>query len=187
MGVLPAALRRVVHVSKALQQQYGVPASAGMLQWPWRGSTHHCAAPGAAFAAQAHGAAAPSKRLGLADVKHIIAVASGKGGVGKSTVSGGRGPREEGETLPESGPCAYMMGQVQCSGRSPCSSRSHTLGCMCAHARTHARLHARTHAHHTHTHTRAHTHTHTHTHARPRTHTRIYTPQPTWRSPWPRG
>jgi hypothetical protein len=34
-------------------------------------------------------AGAPSgKRLGLADVQHVVAVASGKGGVGKSTVAG---------------------------------------------------------------------------------------------------
>lgn len=32
------------------------------------------------------------KRLGLADVQHVVAVASGKGGVGKSTVAGTRHP-----------------------------------------------------------------------------------------------
>jgi Mrp family chromosome partitioning ATPase len=31
-----------------------------------------------------------AKRLGLADVQHVVAVASGKGGVGKSTVAGAR-------------------------------------------------------------------------------------------------
>lgn len=30
----------------------------------------------------------PGKRLGLAEVQHVVAVASGKGGVGKSTVAG---------------------------------------------------------------------------------------------------
>lgn len=39
---------------------------------------------GAAAATQAP----PHKRLGLADVQHVIAVASGKGGVGKSTIAG---------------------------------------------------------------------------------------------------
>jgi ATP-binding protein involved in chromosome partitioning len=39
-------------------------------------------------AARSAGQAAPAKRLGLTGVQHVIAVASGKGGVGKSTVAG---------------------------------------------------------------------------------------------------
>lgn len=50
-------------------------AAAAAAAHPWRS---------APFAT----AAAPAKRLGLSEVSHIVAVASGKGGVGKSTVAG---------------------------------------------------------------------------------------------------
>lgn len=43
-----------------------------------------------AYAKAAASGAAPGKRLGLSEVQHVVAVASGKGGVGKSTVAGAR-------------------------------------------------------------------------------------------------
>jgi len=78
-------LSKLAAAASRSQQQQQVAAS------PWTASI----AAAAAAAQRAFTAAAaaphpsPAKRLGLAEVKHIIAVASGKGGVGKSTVAGG--------------------------------------------------------------------------------------------------
>ncbi|GBF95061.1 hypothetical protein Rsub_07562 [Raphidocelis subcapitata] len=56
-------------------------------QRPWAGWRGGVGAPSAAAFATQAAAPAPAKRLGLAGVRHIVAIASGKGGVGKSTVA----------------------------------------------------------------------------------------------------
>ena len=64
----------------ALARLYHLAARSGL---------HNPAASlGRSFTSAAAAPLQPAKRLGMAEVQHIVAVASGKGGVGKSTVAG---------------------------------------------------------------------------------------------------
>ncbi|KAI8469331.1 MAG: P-loop containing nucleoside triphosphate hydrolase protein [Monoraphidium minutum] len=95
MSWLSAALRGGIQLQRPLHQWHQAIAAASGTGWE-RAAARSSGAPvvralaafgGGSAAYATHGAPPPAKRLGLAEVKHIIAVASGKGGVGKSTVA----------------------------------------------------------------------------------------------------
>jgi Mrp family chromosome partitioning ATPase len=106
-----AGVAAAIATARRLPPDGSGPPSAAAARGAWLRQSR-------AFAAHGHGAA---KRLGLAEVEHVVAVASGKGGVGKSTVAGH--PPASG---PRSGPTAWGPGsqQLSCPGAWQCAVRA---------------------------------------------------------------